>query len=199
MGNENNNFKMLYANVQGMLGIGKLERWDKINRLCEENRWDVIAFTETHWREGSKTGSIKGYQIFEKRRGIEEKKGGGLAVWVKNNIESYVWEAERLEEDPDTELIWVIIKGGDVDIAVGVIYMGIQGRKNRTNNDKLERMIREDIVRLKEEEKAILLIGDFNGHINREINDINYTGDENGERLLRIVRESGLIIINNTK
>ena len=81
MGNENNNnFKMLYANVQGMLGIGKLERWDKINRLCEENRWDVIAFTETHWREGSKTGSIKGYQIFEKRRGIEEKKGGGLAV-----------------------------------------------------------------------------------------------------------------------
>ena len=83
-----------------------------------------------------------------------------------------------------------------MDIAVGVIYMGIQGRKNRTNNDKLERMIKEDIVRLKEEEKAILLIGDFNGHINREIDDINYTRRRKwGE----VTKNSKRIRLNNNK
>ena len=51
--------KIVYANVQGKVNKTRTETWREIEKQCNENEWDVMAFTETHWRIGAKNSSPK--------------------------------------------------------------------------------------------------------------------------------------------
>ena len=90
--------------------------------MCVVNRWDIIAFVETHWREGNSKVNIPGYDLFEVRRAQEQKKGGGITIWTKAELEVYEWQRERTAEGPESEILWIIVKDDHKEIAVGVVY-----------------------------------------------------------------------------
>ena len=195
--NSATSFKLAYTNVQGKVGARKTQTWRDISDLSEENKWNAIAFTETHRKKGGKAMSLRGYQVFEKRRSPEAKKGGGIALFVKENVQCYEWVNDRSESEADSELLWVVIKGTHTDIALGIVYVGVQTTKNKKWNDDLYEALQQDITALKTTGKKVLIHGDFNGHIKNEGDDINdWSGDTNGTRLLQLARTEDLEIVN---
>ena len=65
---------------------------------------------ETNWREGSKGKHLKGYKIYWKCRKVNSKKGGGIAIFVKENIVSYKWERDEGLSEDINDTIWIVIK-----------------------------------------------------------------------------------------
>ena len=99
-----------------------------------------------------------------------------------------------MAEGPESEILWIIVKDDHKEIAVGVVYFSCHSADSREQNNKLEE---EDINEQKGEGRRILLMGDFNGHLNKG-EDGELRCDINGERILGIVENEGLELINET-
>ena len=83
--------------------------------------YDTIGITETWW-DSSYDWSIGmgGYRLFRKDR--QGRRGGGVTLYVKDQLECMELRL-GLDEEP-TESLWVKIKGraGTGDVTVGVCY-----------------------------------------------------------------------------
>ena len=112
---------------------------------------------------------------------------------------AYEWNNSYDYSAIENERMWVIIKGEKQDIAVGLIYMAVDGSSTKDWNDELEGKISGEIQLLKEEGKCITLVGDFNGHIKSEdggvIDGDNHT-DTNGGRVINLRETHELKIVN---
>ena len=97
-GKKQGNMRIAYANVQGKTKTTRQE-WKEIRELIKENDWDVIVLTETHRREEMARMRVPGYKIYEKRRTVMDKKGGGIAIKVKNSLQTYEWQNYGLEKE----------------------------------------------------------------------------------------------------
>jgi len=77
---------------------------------------DVAVITETHFkaRHSDKVISIPGYKLY--RRDRQRRRGGGVTVYIRANIQSDGWT--KPSDDPDYELLWV--QAGDV--IIGALY-----------------------------------------------------------------------------
>ena len=54
--------------------------------------WDVVGMVKTFWREGQKGEMLPGYHRFVSNRQTGGKRGGGIAVFVKEGTYAYEWE-----------------------------------------------------------------------------------------------------------
>ena len=161
----NKMFKLCYANVQGKLGRYQHETWAEIQQMANSNKWDMMLFTETSWQGGIPPRHLPGYQAFHKQRPAGQKRGGGLAILVKDGITAYTWNPNREawpQDNPThSEILWLIIPSPKFDLAVGVIYLA-SGHKHKEWNEALHDALTQDIAALQEEGMKILLTGDFN-------------------------------------
>ena len=66
----------LYNNIGGQ----SRKIWSELLQGVPKNKWEIIALTETHWRQGCKAASMPGYRVFKADRDVVEKKGGGIAI-----------------------------------------------------------------------------------------------------------------------
>ena len=83
--------------------------------------YDIISITETWWDSSCYWSIGMGrYRLFRKNR--QERRGGGVALYVKNQLECMEL-CLGMDEEP-TESLRVKIKGraGTGDITVGVCY-----------------------------------------------------------------------------
>lgn len=183
----------MYNNINGQTK----NLWDEIETRARELGTDVICLAETHWKEGDKGQQIKGFRRYWKGRAPEEKKGGGVAIFVKNDLSAREWE--RPSDNTSSEHVWIVMQGETAEIAIGTVYMGID--KHKEWNDKLEQRLTEDIAQLELEGKTICLLGDFNAHI--EEADGGVLGQDkktktntNGGRVTRLVDQHGLEMVN---
>ncbi len=187
--------KIMYNNINGQ----SRNLWDEIESRTREQGADIICLTETHWKEGDKGQEVKGYRRYWRRRAPEEKKGGGVAIFVKNDLSA--WEWERQSESRSNEHIWIVVQGQSEEIAIGVVYMGID--KYKGWNDKMEQALTEDLAQLEAEGKTIILLGDFNAHITEKDGgvpnqDKKTKTNTNGGRLTRLMDEHGLEMMNKS-
>ena len=118
-------------------------------------------------------------------------------------MNGFEWDIEDDNEHNDAsikeESIWYIIRGQEIKLAIGVIYMAVDNPQNRDWNDKLEEKIARDIHTLKDEGMHILLLGDFNGHIREEDGGVprgDPHTDKNGQRVVNFCSSHDLSILN---
>ena len=166
-----------------------------------KSSWDVVGMVETFWREGQKGGMLPGYHRFVSNRQTGGKRGGGIAVFVKEGTYAYEWERNVEVEHVEVALerIWVIIKG-EVDTAVGIVYMAANNTpRDITWNESLFTILEQDIEALKEEKKHIVILGDFNGHMKWGIGGEVIAGiGTQGKKLFSFIENNQLHMINGT-
>ena len=102
--------QMLYNNIGGQ----SRKLWSELSQKVQEDRWGIVALTETHWRQGNQGKELPGYRSFKAERDVLDKKGGGIAVFVKEERQVYQWEGEMRDEWElvKNENIWVVLGGG---------------------------------------------------------------------------------------
>ena len=76
------------------------EREEEIMNLVDDDI-DVMLFQETHRREDSheKRFEIPGYKSYTNERLGDAKQGGGLAIYIKKEIMSNMWEGLPRDEE----------------------------------------------------------------------------------------------------
>ena len=122
--------------------------------VCVEEP-DVIALSET-WlntsgRDFKTEFKIDGYHVYNKDR--EGRKGGGVAIYVKESLSSYV--NTEISSDDSTETIWVEIINGRDKLLLGCIY-----RPPKVTRQKSNLIFNE--LRSAARHKNTLIMGDFN-------------------------------------
>ncbi len=86
---------VMYNNINGQSG----NMWEEICERAKANDADVICLTETHWKVGHQGRNIDGYRRYWRRRNPEERKGGGIAMYVKENMKAMEWESPSQGEN----------------------------------------------------------------------------------------------------
>ena len=76
-----------------------------------------MFISETWWSETSAT-NIVGFNFYRSDR---DGKGGGVCIYVNNNIKSYIIEDELLNSRV-IEQIWCVVELGSERILCGCIY-----------------------------------------------------------------------------
>ena len=194
--------KIGYFNAQGKVGRYKKSIWSEIEGFLQKDHWDVLAMCETHWYGGVPVPSIPGYKLYHTQRSVDMKKGGGLAIYIKENIQSYQYQFPTLHPDDDspyiaTEITWIILPSKQGPLALGLVYLP-SGRDNLNWRTKLHDTLLLQITHFTLQGMKTMLIGDFNGHLNQSTSDDLVGLDQNG-RLLADIHNSGRMEIMNGK
>ncbi|PKU41434.1 adaptin ear-binding coat-associated protein 1 [Limosa lapponica baueri] len=120
-------------------------------------RYDIVAITETWWDESHNWSvAIKGYKLF--RRDRRGRRGGGVALYVKEWIESEEMSLKpSLMSDERVESLWVRIKGqaNMRDTVVGIYY-------RPPDQDGEVDEIFYNQLRVASQSQALVLVRDFN-------------------------------------
>ena len=172
--------------------------------MMKESEIDVCLVTETHERRGVRVKGIPGFERLGKRRGIGGKKGGGIAIYIREGImgTEINWgkdmTAEWEKSEAFNEIEWVEAVLGGEKTAVGVVYMGREG-VDREWNDRIMEWLRRQIQELQQRGCRLILGGDFNGHIGNGEQGIKGNKEEinvNGRRVLELAKDKELEIVN---
>ena len=117
---EMNDLLVMQLNVRGLCS-----KTDQIKRLVDNNPCnkppEVILLCETWLNEGSPNINILGYNL-EKENRIG-KKGGGVAVLIKENLKYKPRPDLRIKsENAQTETCFVELKGTEGNVILGSLY-----------------------------------------------------------------------------
>ena len=186
-----------YNNIQGKLNNEK----QMLNNLAATNKWDVIGLTETHHKQGQKTTKLQGYNCFERNREGTNKKGGGLAIYIKNTFEAFeisTVSEDEIADNVNQEIMWLKITGTESCI-IGLIYLASNDTDN--TNDKIMTKLNEDTEIWKKETNNIIIMGDFNGHIHKDEGgpQIKHKTNRNGKLLIDYIKHNNLRLLNSEK
>ena len=108
--------KCVYTNARSMGN-----KQEELEAIIQQDDYDLVAITETWWDNSHDWHAVMdGYRHFRKDR--PTRRGGGVALYVKEQLESIelgLWADEELAES-----LWVRLKGQahKGDITVGVYY-----------------------------------------------------------------------------
>ena len=123
-----------------------------------------------------------GYKSLTSMRDMQDKKGGGLLICTRNDVDM----VEKENSNPD--VLWVEIKIKQLTFDVALCYWDVRyGERNKKIIGNLKKIIEEN------KDKKLMVLGDFNAHIGilgeQEVN-------QNGEEMIRFVEDAGLILLN---
>jgi len=175
--------------------------WPDIKQMVLKGKWDAIALVETNWREGQQGKHLEGYQRFRKDCEVTGKAGGGIAVFVKKELNAYVWDngGDNEKTDIDRENIWVVVKG-EQDVAIGVVYLAAGGTERNTNwNEKLLEKIQHEIEVIRNQGLEIIIVGDFNGHIGEKEGGRVRGWNVQGMSNVKAWKEWGVEMVNRSR
>ncbi|XP_071177472.1 uncharacterized protein [Mytilus edulis] len=178
----------LHLNVQSLL-----PKLDLI--LAEYEDFDILSFTET-WLNGNNSSDsveLLNYQKpFRKDRG-PMKSGGGVIVYVKENIHSK--RRDDLEV-PGVEVIWIQLKINNKNVLYGTFY--VPPKSNNEIWTKIESSIESAVNDVKCD--RIVVTGDFNDNLlngaNSKIHNIctNYSLEQLIEDPTHFTEQSSSLI-----
>ena len=120
----------------------------------------MLILTETKWRQGGRFRSLIGLTRFHKERSVGNKKGDGIANFIRKNIAAYSWEGGEIALNSVTtnESLCVIVQElNGPSTAICCVYMGVNTTSNEAWNDQIEESLQSDITQLSGEGHRILL------------------------------------------
>ena len=131
----------------------------KLNIMVDDIKSHIICITES-WAHNDIIYAdlgLEGYVMF--RKDIIGKKGGGVLLYIKENIPAY--EVQLSDEADCNEAMWCKLVTGHTTVTIGVIYRCPNITKQ--NNEQIHNVISEV------SKGECIIMGDFNhGHIKRE-------------------------------
>ena len=191
-------------NINGL----KQQKLAILENYILEKKPEVIMIQETHIRAEELTYDMKieGYSHGVTEREEGQKKGGGLLMYWKENIQADMWkpEGKHIENEVNKERMWLLTEGPE-RLAIANIYMCTQSKKRNEHtyvqwNTKIYNMIRTEIEIFKEQGFNIILIGDFNGHLGQmggQLQQNNPLTNINGRLAIAFIREQNLQLLNS--
>ena len=168
--------QLLSTNVRSLVRGSKRE---ELTILANEHNIDIIAITETWGRSDilDSEFDIPGFRLYRKDRSeVNDKKGGGVALYVANNLRSSAWD--ELNEKK-CESLWCKVYTNDKDyVIVGVCYRSQEADMNEIGQ------LFECIKTATELNKPVIILGDFNYP---GIEWSSLKADDNGQKFLKLV------------
>ena len=152
----NSKLTCFYANVRSIVN-----KRDELELYVFEEKPDIIGITESWAFEDIQDSelNIDGYSMIRKDRILGEKlRGGGIILYLKNNLKFSVRDDFIFENFP--ECIFCDVKIGNEVTLIGICYRSPSSRK--INDEALFTMI------TKASQGKLMLMGDFN------FSDINW-------------------------
>ena len=131
------------------------------------NNYDVLCFVETKTDDCDQI-EIPGFQTvyMQNRSSMSNRRSGGIALYVKNSISSYV---KVLITECDF-ILWFEMKGIalgiDNDIAFGIVY--IPPENSRYSSPDAFSQIENELLTISAKYEIICLTGDFNSRISND-------------------------------
>ena len=147
------NIKCFYTNAHSL----RNKKDELISYIINENL-DIICITEAWVNEEVYGDSFQEYEIdgysfyLYQRRG---KKGGGVALYVKSNIQSVLMT--DIKANVDVESVWIDILAHNKSYRIGAFYRP----PNQSHELDME-MAQEIETACHNNEKGIVIMGDFN-------------------------------------
>ena len=144
---------------------GMRQKLSDLEEILLASGVDILLCCETGLGKGEENVNISKYTFFGTGRPEGGKKGGGVGLWVREDI-----RVIELETGGDsTELKWIGVPGiGGYKLALGVVYLACEGSRDwKIHNIRVVNQIKKDVLMLKEEGWQILLGGDWNSHIGK--------------------------------
>ena len=163
-------------------GISKLKFADLMNSEHSGNS-NVICIFETH-EKFQKIGISSSHEVFASRRDLEDKKGGGLLVLFNRDF------VNGTEYNADSaDLLHCKIQCHNLELHLILVYMDVMDQER---NDEIRRELRDIIEKFADNER-IMVLGDFNGHL-------DFLGDQslndNGKFVVDLIEHYNLILAN---
>ena len=156
-------FKLMYLNIRGLKS--KLE---SLKELVEAESPTLLCLAETHLKKADGL-VLDGYEIFRNDR--EDKDGGSLLLAVKRELSSITIEVGK--EKVNGETLWILINNKHrqwgTAIRVGLIYAPQESRTKLEVYKEMYKGIEEQVQHGEEKGQKIVIVGDFNCKIGKEI------------------------------
>ena len=141
-----------------------------ILEAIEAKQLDIFSVVETKLSASdSQKLQLEGFEVVEARREEHEKKGGGLAVFMrKSSNVGFSKYAPKIEDEElqyvASERLWITFQTTNGKTALCTIYLGFQHSDNRHEqwNRGILEVIGHEVRDLRGRGFKILLQGDFN-------------------------------------
>ena len=183
------NCKIMLNNVRGYKTKQMV-----IKRIIEEEKPTMIAFTETKLNKKDEV-KIDGYLI---KRVDRDEDGGGVMLAYKPVMKNIMICTAEIKLH-NAEILWYKIDNGRAKVNLGVVYMP---QESRTKLDKLKEIykkIEEQVKQAREKNESILIMGDLNCKIGKEIKDNKEEISKGGKLLINIMKKHRMKAVNAEK
>ena len=168
--NQFKSFSVYYTNIRDIKC--KILSFEEIIRTT---RPTVIAITETHMYKDYEL-KIEGYEIYRNDRNED---GGGVMLAVKTELKFISVEVKQTSEY--LESLWVLINNNKVKLRIGVVYFLQEPDQNLK---EIYKIIKEQVQESGKNDESVMIIGDFNSKIGKDIEG-NYKKVTRGGKKLK--------------
>ena len=194
----------------GLLNLGgvSVQGMEDVKRMVQLKELDIMCLIETHKRKEDKTGvEIPGFQSYECRREGNEKKGGGLAILVRNGdmLFSRHQPSVKLVEHEYVlrERMWLTYSSIHGKTAICCIYLACSN-KDRSHvawNKGILDVVSEEVFKLRGKGYRIIIQGDMNSWVGNELDQGGIPGNRrkttgNGIVFKDFLKGSNLVHLN---
>ena len=159
--NINNNFRFstLYINARSIVNPTNFSKIEGLIALLD-HKPDVIGINET-WEQPNSFGQYKcltGYTFVSNGRMLQ--KGGGVGLYVKNNLNFHVCNDLTIMNEKFFESIFINIQFMNKEITCGTIYRSPQHSKDAFS--KFFSQLQNALTILNKSKNKCFIMGDFN-------------------------------------
>ena len=166
-----NSFSLLHTNICSLQYNG-----DNLEELLakHEFKFDIIALTET-WNPDYKEHTFQppiltGYKPFKGTPGSSLK--GGCGIYVNDTLKPLArpdLNIKLKDDDCELETYWTeIIMENQPNRLIGVVYR----HPSRKNDKKTIELLNETLIKIRKENKKVLITGDFNYDLLKHESDL---------------------------
>ena len=178
---EDRNYYFTYINVQCLTETKYVE----LEKLIEKNC--LLFLTETQMKVNKIKYSSR-VSLINSMREIKDKKGGGFCILYRND--SYLIKEIKQKETKSNDILHLEMKIGTLRIRVILVYFSILDNSNKDRNEKIQREIENIVI---ENQEKLVILGDFNGHIE----GLGYQNqDERGNMIINWLNNYNLHLMN---
>ena len=178
--NQNNKLILKYINIQGLSDCKVAE----LENLMKNNN-EIMFLTETQMKyDKLKENNL---EIIHKMRESGDKKGGGPCI-MKNKDSNIKIEQKKIN---NSDVMHIVINTKHIKINILLVYFPVNNKKkDRIRNIKIRKDIECCLPKI---EGNIMIIGDFNGHIQ----EIGYQKEDYNIKVIKdIASKHNFIILN---